>query len=83
MSYLVALNPPISPSTPNLEQEAVLAAYIAKRKSFTNKDCHRCVKKSKLEAKLSANVRGAQIEQLCPMSEVENNCLLEGDTFKN
>jgi hypothetical protein len=41
------------------------------------------VKKSKLEAKLSATVSGAQIEQLHPMSKVETHRLLEGDTFKN
>jgi hypothetical protein len=41
------------------------------------------VKKSKLEAKLSATVSGAQIEQLRPMFKVGTHRLLEGDTFKN
>jgi hypothetical protein len=80
---------PGSPEPPNLskfpksEWDVVLAAYLVKRKVFTNRDPHRHVKKSKLEAKLSATVSGAQIEQLHPISEVETHCLLEGDTFKN
>ncbi len=79
---------PGGPKNPDLskypaEQEAVLAAYLTKRKAFTNRDYHRRMKKSKLEAKVSATVSGAQIEQLCPMSRVENHHLLEGDTFKN
>jgi hypothetical protein len=74
--------PPDLSKYPKSEQEAVLAAYLTKRKKFTNRDCHRRVKKSKSEAK-SATVSGAQISQLCPMSEVENHRLLEGDTFKN
>ncbi len=68
---------------PECERDAVLAAYLVKRKVFTNRDCHRRVKKSKWEAKLSATVSDAQIEQLRPMSEVETHRLLEGDTFKN
>ncbi len=75
--------PPDLSKYPKSEQDAVLAAYLVKRKAFTNRDCHRCVKKSKLEAKLSATVIGAQFEQLRPMSKVETHCLLEGDTFKN
>jgi hypothetical protein len=75
--------PPDLSKYPKSEQDAVLAAYLVKRKAFTNKDCHRRVKKSKLEAKLSDIVSGAQIEQLHPMSEVETHRLLEGDTFKN
>jgi hypothetical protein len=80
---------PGGPEPPNLskyfksERDAVLAAYLVKRKAFTNRDCHRHMKKSKLEAKLSATVSGAQIEQLRPMSKVETHHLLEGDTFKN
>jgi hypothetical protein len=80
---------PGGPEPPDLskysesEQDAVLAAYLVKRIAFTKRDCHRCVKKSKSEAKLSATVSGAQIEQLRPMSEVETHHLLEGDTFKN
>ncbi len=75
--------PPDLSKYPKSEQEAVLAAYLTKRKAFTIRDCHRRVKKSKLEAKSSATVSGAQIEQLRPMSEVKNHHLLEGDTFKN
>ncbi len=80
---------PGGPEPPNLskypkpERDAVLAAYLVKRKAFTNRDCHRHVKKSKSEAKLSGTVSGVQIEQLQCMSEVETHCLLEGDTFKN
>jgi hypothetical protein len=75
--------PPNLSKYPESERDAVLAAYLVKRKAFSNRDCHRRVKKSKLEAKLSATVSGAQIEQLRPMSKVETHCLLEGDTFKN
>ena len=75
--------PPDLSMYPESEWEAVLTAYIAKRKPFTNRDRHRQVKKSNLEAELSANVNGDQIEQLCPMSKVENHRLVEGDTFKN
>ncbi len=75
--------PPDLSKYPESEQEAVLAAYLTKSKAFTDRDCHRCVKKSMLEVKLSATVSGAQIEQLRPMSKVENHRLLEGDTFKN
>ncbi len=75
--------PPDLSKYPKSEQDAVLAAYLIKMKPFTDRDCHRCVKKSKLEAKLSATVSGAQIEQLHPMSKVETHRLLEGDTFKN
>ncbi len=75
--------PPDLSKYPESERDAVLATYLVKRKAFTNWDCHRLVKKSKSEAKLSATVSGAQIEQLHSMSEVETHCLLEGDTFKN
>jgi hypothetical protein len=75
--------PPNLSKYPESERDAVLAAYLIKRKAFTNRDCHRRVKKSKLEAKLSGTVSGAQIEQLHPMSKVETHLLLEGDTFKN
>jgi hypothetical protein len=51
--------PPDLSKYPKSEQDAVLAAYLVKRKAFTDKDCHRCVKKSKLEAKLSGTVSGA------------------------
>ena len=75
--------PPDLSKYPESEQDAVLAAYLVKRKAFTNRDRHRRVKKSKSEAKLSGTVSGAQIEQLRCMSEVETHRLLEGDTFKN
>jgi hypothetical protein len=75
--------PPDLSRYPESERDVVLAAYIVKRKAFPNRDCHRRVKKSKLEAKLSATVSGAQIEQLHPMSKVETHRFLEGDTFKN
>jgi hypothetical protein len=75
--------PPDLSKYPESERDAVLAAYLVKRKAFTDRDCHRRVKKSKLEAKLSGTVSGAQIEQLRPISEVETHRLLEGDTFKN
>ena len=75
--------PPDLSKYPKSERDAVLAAYLVKRKAFTDRDCHRYVKKSKSEAKLSATVSGAQIEQLRPMSEVEIHYLLEGDAFKN
>jgi hypothetical protein len=68
---------------PESEWDAVLAAYLIKRRAITDRDCHRHMKKSKLETKLSGTVSGAQIEQLHPMSEVETHHLLEGDTFKN
>jgi hypothetical protein len=75
--------PPDLSKYPKSEQDAVLAAYLFKRKALTDMDCHRRVKKNKSEAKLSAIVSGAQIEKLHPMSEVETHCLLEGDAFKN
>jgi hypothetical protein len=75
--------PPNLSKYPESERDAVLAAYLVKRKAFTNRDRHRREKKSKSEAKLSATVSGAQIEQLRPMSKVETHRLLEGDTFKN
>jgi hypothetical protein len=75
--------PPDLSKYPKSERDAVVAAYLVKRKAFTDRDCHRYVKKSKSEAKLSATVSGAQIEQLRPMSEVEIHYLLEGDAFKN
>ncbi len=56
--------PPDLSKYPESERDAVLAAYLIKRKAFTNRDHHRRVKKSKLEAKLSGTVSGAQIEQL-------------------
>ena len=68
---------------PKSEQQAVLDAYIAKRKSFTDRDRHQRVKKKNSEAKLSATVSADQIDQLRPMSVVENHCLVKGDTFKN
>jgi hypothetical protein len=80
---------PGGPQPPNLfmypksEQQAVLDAYITKRKLFTNRDCHQRVKKKNLEAKLSATVSADQIEQLRPMSVVETHHLVEGYTFKN
>jgi hypothetical protein len=75
--------PPDLSKYPESERDAVLAAYLVKRKAFTDRDCHRCVKRSKSEALLSTTVSGAQIEQLHPMSKVETHYLLEGDTFKN
>jgi hypothetical protein len=75
--------PPDLSKYPRSERDAVLAAYLVKRKAFTDRDRHRRVKKSKLEAKLSGTVSGAQIEQLQCMSKVETHRLLEGDTFKN
>jgi hypothetical protein len=75
--------PPDLSKYPKSERDAVLAAYLVKRKAFTDRDPHRRRKKNKLEAKLSATISGAQIEQLHPMSEVETHRLLEGDTFKN
>jgi hypothetical protein len=76
--------PPDLSKYPESERDAVLAAYLVKRKAFTNRDRFRCVKKSMSEAMLSGTVSGgAQIEQLRCMSEVETHHLLEGDTFKN
>jgi hypothetical protein len=75
--------PPDLSKYPKSEQDAVLAAYLVKRKAFTDRDRHRRAKKSKSEAKLTGPVSGAQIEQLRPMSKVETHRLLEGDTFKN
>jgi hypothetical protein len=75
--------PPDLSKYPKSEWDAVLAAYLIKWKAFTDRDCHRRMKKSKSEAKLSATVSGVQIEQLRPMSKVETHHLLEGDTFKN
>jgi hypothetical protein len=54
--------PPDLSKYPESEQDAVLAAYLVKRKAFTDRDRHRRMKKSKLEAKLSGTVSGAQIE---------------------
>jgi hypothetical protein len=75
--------PPDLSKYPESERDAVLAAYVVKRKAFTDRDCQRHVKKSKSKAKLSGTVGGAQIEQLQCMSKVETHRLLEGDTFKN
>jgi hypothetical protein len=68
---------------PKSEQQAVVDAYTAKRKSFTDRDCHQRVKKKNLEAKLSTTVSADQIQQLRPMSVVEAHRLVEVDTFKN
>ena len=54
--------PPDLSKYPESERDAVLAAYLVKRKVFTDRDRHRRVKKSKSEAKLSGTVSGAQIE---------------------
>ena len=76
--------PPDLTMYPESEHEAVLDAYIAVRKKFTDKDRHARVKKMNSEAKLSATtVKGDQNEQLRPMSVVEGNRLVDGDTFKN
>ncbi len=60
------LEPPNLSKYPKSERDAVLAAYHAKRKAFTNRDRHRHVKKSKMEAKLSATVSGDQIDNCIP-----------------
>ncbi len=75
--------PPDLSMYPKSEQQAVVDAYTAKRKSFTDRDCHQRVKKKNLEAKLSTTVSADQIQQLRPMSVVEAHRLVEVDTFKN
>ena len=75
--------PPDLSMYPESEQKAVLDAYTAKRKSFTDRNRHQLVKKKNLEAKLSATVSADQIEQLCPMSVIEAHRLVDGDSFKN
>jgi len=75
--------PPDLSMYPESEQQAVLDAYTAKRKSFTDRSRHQCVKKKNSEAKLSATVSADQIEQLRPMSVVKVHRLVDGDSFKN
>ena len=48
--------PPDLSMYPKSEEQAVLDAYTAKRKSFTDRSHHQRVKKKNLEAKLSATV---------------------------
>ncbi len=43
--------PPDLSMYPKSEQQAVLDAYIAKRKLVTNRDCHHCMKKKNSKAK--------------------------------
>jgi hypothetical protein len=68
---------------PESEQQAVLDAYTANRKLFTDRSHHQRVKNKNSEANLSATVSADQIEQLRPMSRVEAHRLVDGDSFKN